>query len=165
VAQLTWVETWNGTRLDWAESWTEGAPFELNAPPALTFVGAFGVAATFSFTVGKPLAGGAVAGAVGSGTLEQTGPMRSDAVAGATGAATLGVGAVLTGAATASAQAQATLFAAYALAGDALAGAVGLGDLSITPPVEGIAIGITRRRVGRAVARAGTRGRIGGQRA
>jgi hypothetical protein len=165
MAQLAWVETWNGTRLDWAQTWTEGAPFEISAPPAVTFVGAFGIAGSFNFVVGRQLAGGAVAGAVGSGTLEQTGPMRSDAVAGAVGSGNLSVGAVLAGGATASAQAAATLLAAYELASTALAGAFGSGDLTVTPAEAGISIGTTRRRVGRGVARPGTARRIGRQNA
>lgn len=162
AAILDWVETWNGARLDWALTWGEGAPFELSAPPSVTIIGALGIAGDFNIVLGVGLAGAAVAGAVGSGTLEQTGPMRGDAVGRAVGSGTLGVGVLLSGGATARAQAAATLVALDLLSADALASAIGAGVLTAGAPEAAVPIGKNRRRVGRGNVTAGTSGRIGG---
>lgn len=161
MAAHVWFETWNGTRLDWAQTWTEGSPFELGAPPGITLAGALGISGDFAFVVARQLAGAGVASAQGQGTLEQTGPMRGDAVAGAVSSASLGVGLVLTGAATARAQAVGALSKVLELQSDVIASAFGAGDLSLGLPVPAVSIGGGRRRVGRGKAVAGTPRRIG----
>lgn len=161
MAAHVWFETWNGTRLDWAQTWTEGSPFELGAPPGITLAGALGISGDFAFVVARQLAGAGVASAQAQGTLEQTGPMRGNAIAGAVGQAALSVGVVLQGAAVARAQALGQLLAADLITGAAVAGALAEASLTVLPPEAGVPIGIGRRPVGRPRATAGGFTRIG----
>lgn len=163
MAALNWLQTWDGSQLDWQLTWAEGDAFELSAPPSLTFVATFGIGGDFNFR--RELVGAAVASAVGSGTIEQTGPMAGAAIASAVAAGTLTTGVLLSGQATARAQALATLLAADLISGDAVASAMGVADLTVLPPEAGVPIGISRRPIGRPRAVAGTFGRIGRGRA
>lgn len=158
MAALNWLQTWS-TQLDWAQPWSEGALFELSAPPALTFVATFGIGGDFRFV--RNIAGAAVAGAQASGTLEQSGPMTAAAIAGAVASGALSVGVLLAGQATARAQALATLLAADLISGAAVAVAMGAADLTVSPPEEATPINRNRRGIGRMRPQPAGRGRIG----